>query len=357
MYKEFYTTVQVTGATASDPAKFLVMDGFDDEPGRTYWKNNGSDFVIGKDGTYGIYFSLEYQYSQNIHVQVKQVTNAGLSYINRRNSVSTIKTPKVEINTSNNTAYWEKDNNATKYEVVIDNGSIKEVTENSIALSKGSHISVRAVYSNDYKSNWSISKANINVIYQGNNDDPYAYVYFLNSEMNSIKVEKGETVNNVELEGDSIRTLEGWYLERSLINKVTFPYVVNENTTFYPKWKYVSEVYSKDYYYLLDSNGTVIDGLIWNYDNYDFYEYELKGISLNNGIYRVVSLDKQTTYETFTIGSNGKYSIYFSEDKLWTNQGSSRHVYVQEILETVNVYFTRNRDSWKTGTLYAYVWN
>ena len=126
---------------------------------------------------------------------------------------------------------------------------------------------------------------------------------------------------------------------------------------FYPKWNYPSDIYTRDYYYLINSSNTVIDGLIWNYDNYDFYEYELKNINLKSGTYKVVSLDKKIVYETFTISKEAEYSIYFSEDKLWTNQGNSRHVYVSEIVKTITIYFTNSRDSWKTYTPYAYIWN
>ena len=82
-FKEFYTTVTVSGASEADPAYFLIMDGFDDNSGRTYWKNNGEDFKIKSDGTYKIYFSLEHQYAENVHGLTVQSTNTGLSYLNR----------------------------------------------------------------------------------------------------------------------------------------------------------------------------------------------------------------------------------------------------------------------------------
>lgn len=356
-FKEFYTTVTVSGASEADPAYFLIMDGFDDNPGRTYWKNNGEDFKIKSDGTYKIYFSLEHQYAENVHGLTVQSSNTGLSYLNRLQNSNNIKTPIVNIDNTSNTATWEKDNNAIKYEVVIDNGNVVETSSNSITLNKSSHISVRSVYENGIKSSWSIPKANINYVLEENEEDRYAYVYFLESSQGSTKVEKGSKINSITLEGDGIRTFGGWYLEPGLKNKVTFPYTVNENVVFYPKWNYPSDIYTRDYYYLVNSSNTVIDGLVWNYDNYDFYEYELKNINLKSGTYKVVSLDKKIVYETFTISKEAEYSIYFSEDKLWTNQGSSRHVYVSEIVKTITIYFTNSRDSWKTYTPYAYIWN
>ena len=37
-FKEYYTTVQVSGASETNPAQFIAMDGFSDDSGRTYWK-------------------------------------------------------------------------------------------------------------------------------------------------------------------------------------------------------------------------------------------------------------------------------------------------------------------------------
>ena len=56
-YKEFCVTVQVNGASETSPAQFIVMDGFSDDSGRTYWKKGTDDFTIKSDGTYNIYFS------------------------------------------------------------------------------------------------------------------------------------------------------------------------------------------------------------------------------------------------------------------------------------------------------------
>ena len=67
------------------------------------------------------------------------------------------------------------------------------------------------------------------------------------------------------------RTFEGWYLEPGCKNKVTFPYTVTDNVTFYPKWNYATE-----YYQLVTGSGTVIGKFVLNEDNFDYYEYELK---------------------------------------------------------------------------------
>lgn len=347
-FKEFYCTVTVSGATSENPAFFIFMDGFDDALGRTYWKNNGADFTITSDGTYNLYFSAEHEYTQGVNGLAYQISNTGISYLQRQNQVEVIKTPVVEVDNVSNIARWGLDENATSYEVIINNGTPQIVTENQIQLDKGQHISVRAIYQNDCKSNWSIPKANINYISGGSDKDKYAFVYFAESGESSIKVEKNSTVNEIALEDENNRTFEGWYLEPGCKNKVTFPYTVTDNVTFYPKWNYATE-----YYQLVTGSGTVVGKFVLNEDNFDYYEYELKEKVLEATNYYVKSLDGKTTYQQFNIGKKGTYSIYFSEDKLWTDQETPRHVYIRH--DKYDIYFT-NALHW-TGDIYAYYWN
>ena len=48
--KMFSATVTVNNTSATDYAEFIVMDGIDSNPGRTYWKNGKSDFTIKSTG-------------------------------------------------------------------------------------------------------------------------------------------------------------------------------------------------------------------------------------------------------------------------------------------------------------------
>lgn len=351
-FKEFYCNVTVTGASETDPATFIVMDGLDDNQGRTYWKKgDGTDFTIKSDGTYAIYFSAEHQYAASCHIAVGSVINAGAAYINN-SRINEVNTPGVVVNNTTNVASWMKDSNATSYEIVINNGDIQNITNNEVSLKKGEHISVRCVYSDGSRSNWSIPKANINVVTQ-DNVDPYAYVYFYESGTSSTKVEKGTQINAHNIASTSEKSLEGWYLEPSLKTKVTFPYTVNESVVFYPKWTYTDNPLTKDYYNLVDASGKVIDGFIWNLDNYEVDEYEVKNLVLEETTYFVKSLDGTKTYETFSIGKRGTYSVYFSLDKLWDDQTTPRHVFIRH--EKIDIYFSNNY-RW-TGTMYAYLWN
>lgn len=348
-FKEFYCSVTVSGATTTDPAEFIFMDGFDDTTGRTYWKDSGNtDFEITSDGTYNLYFSVEHEYAQGVNGLSYKTTNTGVSYLQRQNQVEVIKTPLVEVDGVNNVAKWDVDENASYYEVIINNELSKFVSENEINLEKGKHITVRAIYPNEYKSNWSIPKANINYIGGDSEKDKYAFVYFSGSGESSIRVEKNTTVEEINLEGDSTRTFEGWYLEPGCKNKVTFPYAVTENVTFYPKWNY-----SNEYYQLVTGTGSLVGKFVLNEDNFDFYEYEIKEKVLEATTYYVKSLDGNTTYQEFSIGKRGTYSVYFSEDKLWTDQDTPRHVYIRH--DKYDIYFT-NALNWE-GKLYAYYWN
>lgn len=352
-FKEFCVTVHVNGASETSPAQFIVMDGFSDDAGRSYWKKGTEDFTIKKDGTYNIYFSAEYQYSKDIHILVSEVNNAGLSYLQRYKDHNDRKwkTPHLEIDYEHNRCSWEKDEDAISYEVIVDNGEIKKVTTNNYSVSKRSHISIRSVYSDGTKSNWSIPKANINYVIKEQPSSGECFVYFKDGNTPSIKVNKGEQVQAVTLQDEEHRTFLGWYLEPSLKTKVTFPYTVNESVIFYPKWNYQV---TKQYYKLTDSSGNVIDGFTWNYDNYDFLEYELKYKVLDAKDYKIKSLDGQTTYTSFSIGKKGTYSIYFSEENLWEHpdkEGQKRNIYIRH--DKTDFYFT-NSLSW--SNVYAYYW-
>lgn len=351
-FKEYYTTVQVSGASETNPAQFIAMDGFSDDSGRTYWKKGTEDFTIKTDGIYNVYFSAEHQYAKDIHILVGEASNTGVSYLLKQQSRKQIVTPIVEVNNETNKCSWNKDNNAAKYEVIIDNGEIKTTTSNTYSIPKGSHVSVRSVYADGSKSNWSIPKANINYIIIDPNDDGIVYAYFKDSKLPATKLNKGDVVDNIVLANETHRNFEGWYLEPSLKTKVTFPYIVNKNTVFYPKWTYGI---NKEYYILVDSLGNKVGGFLWNYDNYDFLEYELKYKLLDAKTYYIKSLDGSVTYSTFSIGKKNTYSIYFSEEYLWeepNNPEEKRNIYIRH--DKKEIYFT-NSLYW--SKVNAYYWN
>lgn len=355
-YREFIATVTVSGATAASPCQFLIMDGFDDNSGRRYWKNGDSDFQITSNGTYNIYFSVETQYMLNgvvAHATYSLANNTNTQNANYQNKL-TLATPVVSVDYENNIARWDVVLNATGYEVVIDNKAPQIISTNYISLPKKSHISVRAVGSNNICSKWSLPNANINYIV--NEEKPtHAYVYFSESQLNSEKYEVGTYVNEIQLENKENYKFEGWYLDVALTKRAVFPYLVEENVVFYPKWTYqVSDFATKAYYKLVDSSNNIISMLTWNIDNYSFYEYETSQVELVEGkTYYIKTLDDTKTWGPYT-ASTGKYVIYFSEDYKWNvNTENESNIYLS--VQSINVYFS-NALHW-SEPIYAYIFN
>lgn len=354
---EFYTTITVSNASSSDPAYFLVMDGFDDNNGRTYWKYNGNDFSITSNGIYNIYFSLENQYMINgvvAHAYYQLADNTSLKYANNNiYGENTLSTPNVVIDGENNLATWDEIENATSYEVIINNKTPKLINENYVSINKSEHITVRALSIDSY-SNWSIPKANINYVIK-EDIKTHAYVYFFESNTPALKVKIGEQINQIENPSKDGYTFDGWYKDITLKEKVNFPYTVLENTIFYPKWTYNLDYTTHIYYELFDSNDNKISGLTWNLDNYDFDEYETGSVLLKSSeSYYIKPVDGDSTYGPYTVDSDGTYKIYFSEDYVWNaNTENETHVYIQS--EKLTIYFTNNK-FW-SGTIRAYMWN
>lgn len=346
-FKEFYATVTVTGATETAPCAFIVMDGFSNDSGRTYWKNGDSDFTINSDGVYNIYFSTEHQYSANIHVYVEQAANQASTLSYEEMGIG-LNTPVVSVDSTSNVASWQKVANAFSYEVIIDNNNAVVTSNLSIALPKGSHITVRAV-SKDKVSNWSLPKANREVIIE-EPVETSASVYFSGYE--SYIVDLNTTVYApVEPTLDGY-TFGGWYLDVATTLPVTFPYTVTENIVFYPKWIYNDLDYAtKVYFNLVTESGTVVKGFTWNLDNYTFVEYESGAVTLeaNTNYYVISTSDPTVKYGPYTVSSTGGYKLYFSEDNLW----DGKNIY---IAATTTKFYITNNKRWG-DTLYVYLWN
>ena len=345
-YKEFYVTVTVTGATATAPAAFIIMDGFSDDSGRTYWKNGTSDFTIATDGVYNIYFSTEHQYSQNIHIYVEAVANQAVNLAYAYKALE-LAVPVVSVNSEANVASWQAVSGATGYEVIINNGKVIYTTATSISLPKSSHITVRAVADNKV-SRWSLPKANVNVVIVEQPVDSYS-VYF--TGFDSYQVSPNETVNAPANPTKDGFEFGGWYLDLACTQAVSFPYAITSNTVFYPKWVSPDDWANKIYYNLVTSTGAYIKGLTWNLDNYTFDEYETGVVELTAGVsyYIVKASDASVSYGPYTVNETNKYKMYFSEDNSW--DGSN--VYIASALKR---YYVTNNKGWTDG-LFVYMWN
>ena len=345
-YKEFYTTVTVTGASQTNPAAFIVMDGFSDDSGRTYWKNGTSDFTIYSDGVYNIYFSTEHQYAANIHIYVEASNNssANLAYAYQDLDLSI---PVLSLDTKTDICSWNCVEGAIGYEVIVNNEKAIYTTDLGIKLEKGSHITVRAVADGKY-SRWSMPKANIEVIYV--EDTPSSYsVYF--SGYDAYQVEPNTMVVAPSEPSKDGFSFGGWYLDYNCTVAAQFPYLIEGNTVFYAKWVSIDDYANKVYYNLILEDGTVVKGLTWNLDNYSFDEYESGAVnlSINTNYYIVSTSDSTVKYGPYTVNADGGYKIYFSEDYTW----DGGHIYIAATTKTI--YVTNNK-RW-TDTIYAYVWD
>lgn len=355
--KEFTAVVTVSNASTTSPCQFLVMDGIDDEFGRTYYKNGDSDFKITENGTYRITFSVETLYLVNgnqVNAKYEKITNSSLNYANNFEVIQ-LTTPVVDVDGDNNIAFISEVKDADGYEVIINNGISKIITNNQVILNKGEHISVRAVKDNSIYSNWSIPKANINYIYEDDIDTrTHAYVYFYELNEDAQLVELNTYIQEVKLTKEGYNFL-GWYLDLAKTKLATFPYLVTENTVFYPKWEAVNELLTKEYYEFIDSSGQKISGLTLNIDNYDFYEYKTPSVTLEaNENYYIKSLTTSEIWGPYSVEESGSYTIYFSEEYIWNvNTENAKNVYFA--LDVANIYFT-NALKW-SGTIYAYYWN
>ena len=348
-YKEFVATVTVTGASTASPAEFIVMDGFDDTAGRTYWKKGDVNFTIKSDGVYNIYFSTEHQYAQGIHIYVTAANNASNSTINQLMKKA-LDTPIVSVDSKSNIASWKSVKGALKYEVILNNGNVLETNELSVSIPKNTHITVRAVGINEV-SNWSVPKANRGYVVN-EEEITKAYVYF--DGYDSIEVDINSTVNAPNEPVKAGYTFGGWYLDINYKTAVSFPYTVIGNTVFYPKWNSDSDYETREYYQLVDASGNKICGLTWNLDNFDYDEYQTPKVILKSATnYFVKSLDGMKSWGPYSVSTEGTYTIYFSEDFVWNN-GTEHASNVYIASEKITIYFSNNK-GW--DKVYIYMWN
>ena len=343
-FKEFVVTITVSGASTTNPASFIIMDGFNDGAGRTYWKNGENDFSITTNGSFNIYFTLEEPYSANINAKYVAAT---ISETSPENNPQALKTPIVSIDKTNNKAFWDSVENGVQYEVIIDNGEVILTDDTFVNINVGSHIVVRAVKGNLY-SNWSFPKAYIKNTVVDTLKTEHS-VYFVGYD--SYMVEDKDSITPPTDPTKEKYTFGGWYLDISCTNKASFPYLVTSNVVFYPKWEALSDYETKIYYNIVTNTGEVVGGLTWNLDNYTYLEYETHGVELTSGTeYYVISTDNsQIKYGPYKVDKTSKYNLYFSEDNLW---GDS-NIYVEDCVKRI---YLSNVKGWG-DTIYAYVWN
>ena len=350
--KIFTSLVTIENSSASSPAYFLITDGLDGTGQRNYWKINNQDFAITQNGTYLITFSTETEYQVDGYItnaKYELVTTPNYAPNYAANDVVT-----VSVMEEGNYATWNVIPSAVGYEYVIDNGEIQYVKSNSnriVDLYDGQHISVRARYEVGH-SMWSTPAANH--IYKEAEINPYTYAYFIGSDTSSIKVLKGEsiTLEGINIESKDGYNFVGWYLDIALTKKASFPYILNENTSFYPKFDGVADN-TKVHYYLKNSNHETVATFTWNLEKYTYDEYESSVVNLTaEAQYYITNLDGSKKWENVYVHTNNSYRIYFSEDYLWgVGTDKVRHFYISCL--SIDLYFSAPQD-WMNVNYYAW---
>lgn len=320
--KTFSQIVNINSLKENEFASFSIMDGIQINSNRNIWNDNGKDFIIEQNGTYIITFSIK----SNVSIEKIEEIKSPKEAITLDNK----KVPEVQIISNENIATWKKIKNAIGYEVSIDNQKPIIINENKIDLNKRSHICVRTIYSNNIFSKWSEPKANINFIFKEKEEKDYAYAYFYSSSEGSKKYQVGSLVNEVdhlEIEGFSF---EGWFLDFNCKVPVTFPYKIEENTIFYPKYREIENMDEKVFFFLFDQNDEKIASFYWEVSNLDLYQYYTNSVYLDSSsTYYIVDLNDKVVQNDITVNISGNYQILYSKEYLWDeNSSEAQHYYL-----------------------------
>ena len=320
--KTFSQIVNINSLEVNEFASFSIMDGIQINSNRNIWNDNGKDFIIEQNGTYIITFSIK----SNVSIEKIEEIKSPKEAITLENK----KVPEVQIISNENIATWKKIKNAIGYEVSIDNQKPIIINENKIELNKRSHITVRTLYSNNIFSKWSEPKANINYVFKENEGKDYAYAYFYSSNEGSKKYQVGSLVNEVdhlEIEGFSF---EGWFLDFNCKLPVTFPYKIEENTIFYPKYREIENMDEKVFFFLFDQNDEKIASFYWEVSNLDLYQYYTNSVYLaSSSTYYIVDLNGKVVQNDITVNISGNYQILYSKEYLWDeNSSEAQHYYL-----------------------------
>ena len=320
--KTFSQIVNINSLKENEFASFSIMDGIQINSNRNIWNDNGKDFIIEQNGTYIITFSIK----SNVSIEKIEEIKSPKEAITLENK----KVPEVQIISNENIATWKKIKNAIGYEVSIDNQKPIIINENKIDLNKRSHITVRTLYSNNIFSKWSEPKANINYIFKENEGKDYAYAYFYSSNEGSKKYQVGSLVNEIdhlEIEGFSF---EGWFLDFNCKVPVTFPYKIEENTIFYPKYREIENMDEKVFFFLFDQNDEKIASFYWEVSNLDLYQYYTNSVYLNSSsTYYIVDLNGKVVQNDIKVNISGNYQILYSKEYLWDeNSSEAKHYYL-----------------------------
>ena len=355
----FSTVVTVNGVSATTPAEFIGTDGAaGDHPGRQYFKNGLNNFTINQDGTYRIYLSAQYFWTNgtnmvNCHIEYLNSSSTEGAYNEHNIPLGTLSESYeldnvvINLGSDGQSVYWEPIANATSYQYIIDNGQVLSTTSNSVPLSLGSYITVRAISTKDgyLPSKWSAPY--YRELPKG---DEYVYVYFYGANKTSEKIIKGSKISRPN--DNPVKkgyTFDNWYTDITYTSTFDFNKEISKNTTIYAKFNVLTLIR----YSLYEGNMTTkIADLEWS-SNYSHNEYKVS-FECSDASSTVTIKDNETGefYGPYTVGYTGLINLYFSPEHLWDiNTENERHVYICEAIQT---YYLTNNKKW--SSCYYYTW-
>lgn len=338
-------------------ACYIVMDGTNDDAGRTYYKNGSEDFSITATGTYKICFSVEYSWNNTNSTAIKLSSSSESIYDEKNtplpvlNTVEQLQTPTITLDNGNELATWTISEGADYYEYVIDNGDIKTTTSNNVTLYKGSHITVRAC-SNEYDnlaSRWATPK------YQQKPSFPNSvFVYFYGSDRPSEEIAYGSVITRPNKPVKNGYEFIDWYKDISHKTVFDFDQNIYENTVIYAKFELIDEVKFE----LYKENKTTKYADFDVSSQYGYNEYVANYItSLDNEKVYVKSIESSKWFGPYQMGKAGEYTMYFSEEHKWDlGTANERNAYWTSSSggdEQFTIYFSNN-ESW--SKINYYIW-
>lgn len=364
----FKTQVYVSGASAGkeNAARYLIMDGFDDNQGRTYWKDEGENFQIEEDGVFNIYFSVQTQWKNKndalVNSYFEKVSNSG-QVVNPDlpTQLTKLPTPVLSVNHKDKLITFEAIDGASSYAFQVNNGPVEVTTTRSMMIRAFDYIVVRALSSNPAIEHSSWTKAVIlyDLSYPEEETPKPVYhsVYFHSLNESSFLVLDGDPIVRPEdpLKEDYI--FDNWYESISYHNVFDFTLAITKNTVIYPKFNYKDDVETKEYYEVVDSLDNSYGKFKINLTNTSFLEFyaELDTPSPNFTFYvrgRFKDTEEIQTYGSYHMVSKVKTTLYFSPYYVWDiNTTRASHLYIAKI----DLYLTRP-DAW-SGDPYYYAYN
>ena len=353
----FSATVTVSNTSTTDYGEFIVMDGIDSSAGRTYWKKGNENFNIKTDGTYKIYFSLEKEWLRDdgiyVHVYMEQLSTTfnGRKPVHSTEVKESLQIPVVTIDKANNLASWSIQDNAT-YAYQIDNKEVKYTTDNNTPIFEGSFITVKAISTDPYyiDSKWSTP---YKYYVEYDNELEYCYVYFHDSNLPAMKVEKGSKITRPNNPTKSKYTFDNWYTNISKTTVFDFDLTIEKNTVIYSKWIPLIDYKTTIFYSLVKGDGSKVTDLSLYENNVTYNEYHASYTVNSSETLYVKRLEDGKLFGPYVMDEAGIYDIYFSEEHIWNvNTTSERNAYWAK--QEITLYFT-NSKYW--SNVYYYTWD